>query len=57
MQNLSQKKINDLQFKVMSSCVNSRMAKFKAGEYITSFGLRQKTLGLVISKNLGIILL
>ena len=49
MQNLSQKKINDLQFKVMSSCVNSRMAKFKAGEYITSFGLRQKTLGLVIS--------
>lgn len=55
MQNLSQKKINNLQFEVMSSCVNSRIAKFKAGEYITSFGLKQKNIGLIISGKADIV--
>ena len=55
MQNLNKKKIDDLQFEVMSSCVNSRIAKFKAGEYITSFGLRRKTLGLVIEGKADIV--
>lgn len=55
MQNFSQKKISDLQYKIMSSCVNSKIAKFKAGEYITSFGSKQKTLGLIISGKADIV--
>lgn len=55
MQNLSQKKIDDLRFSIMSNCVNSRIAKFKAGEYITSFGLRKKTLGVIVKGKADIV--
>lgn len=47
MQNFSQKKIDDLQIDVMSNCVNVKKKEFKTGEYILSFGLRQKMIGLV----------
>ncbi len=47
MQNVSQKKIDDLQNNVMSNCVNVKKKEFKSGEYILSFGLRQKMIGLV----------
>lgn len=47
MQNFSQKKITDLQMEVMSNCVNVKKKKFKKGEYILSFGQRQKTIGLI----------
>lgn len=47
MQNFSQKKIDDLHIDVMSNCVNVKVKAFKAGEYILSFGLRQKMIGLI----------
>lgn len=55
MQNFSPKKIDDLQLEVMSNCVNVKKKNFKAGEYILSFGLHQKTLGLLISGKADII--
>ena len=47
MQNLSKKKIDDLQMEVMSNCVNVKKKNFKRGEYILSFGLHQKVLGVI----------
>ncbi len=55
MQNLKQKKMEDLHLEVMSNCVNVKKKNFKAGEYILSFGLRQKMLGLVTKGNADII--
>ncbi len=47
MHNFKQKKLTDLQIEVMSNCVNIKKKTFKTGEYILSFGLRQKMIGLV----------
>ena len=47
MQNFSKKKIDDLHIEVMSNCVNVKKQSFQTGEYILSFGLRQKMIGLV----------
>lgn len=49
MQNLSEKKIDNLRLEVMSNCVNVKKKNFKAGEYILSFGFHQKVLGYVTS--------
>lgn len=55
MQNFGQKKISDLQSAVMSNCVNVKKKTFQRGEYILSFGLRQKMIGLVASGKADII--
>lgn len=55
MQDFKQKKINDLQLEVMSNCVNVKKKSFKKGEYILSFGLRQKLIGLVSTGKADII--
>ena len=47
MQNFHQKKISDLQIEVMSNCVNVKKQHFKKGEYVVSFGLRKKNLGII----------
>lgn len=50
-----QKKIKDLQLEVMSNCVNIKKKNFKKGEYILSFGLRQKVIGFILSGKADII--
>ncbi len=55
MQNFSQKKIDDLHIEVMSNCVNVKKKSFQTGEYILSFGLRQKMIGLVESGKADIV--
>ena len=51
MQNFNKKKIMDLQWQVMSNCVNAKKKTFQRGEYILSFGLHQKMIGLILSGN------
>ncbi len=55
MQNFSQKKIDDLHIEVMSNCVNVKKKSFQTGEYILSFGLRQKMIGLVATGRADIV--
>ena len=55
MQIVSQKKINDLQMEVMSNCVNAKKKTFKKGEYILTFGLHQKVLGVIAEGKADII--
>ena len=55
MQNFNKKKIMDLQWQVMSNCVNAKKKTFQRGEYILSFGLHQKMIGLILSGNVDII--
>lgn len=55
MRNDGQKKIKDLQLEVMSNCVNIKKKTFKKGEYILSFGLRQKVIGFIISGKADIV--
>ena len=55
MQNFSKKKIDDLHIEVMSNCVNVKKKSFQTGEYILSFGLRQKMIGLVATGRADIV--